>query len=159
MKVEEDIRDLRKALMSVFKRFGLRDVDACVLAQIFIMDRETTVEELARSLKYSISGVTTALHRLMKMHLVARSKVGKRYFYRTESSMLSALLNLIEDIRMHELRHLKMEISRKLNEGESEIARRLKERVERAENNLEELSRILRAHERGDGYENSANGG
>ncbi len=159
MNVEKDVKELRKALTGVFKRFGLRDVDACVLAQMFIIDRETTVEELAKTLRYSISGVTSALHRLMKMHLVTRTKVGKKYLYRSESSILTALLHLIEDIRMHELRNLKAVIVRKIKDGESEIAIRMKERVERAERNLEELANILREHERRDAYENRSHRG
>ncbi len=137
------VNDIRKSLAKIFRRFGLRDVDACVLAHLIIIDSEISVRALANDIQLSISGVTSALHRLMRMHLVIRDKQGKMYMYRTESNLLSALLHLVEDIRAHELRDLKTIISRSQTDGD-EIVKSLQKKVESADWKLKALVQILK---------------
>ena len=148
MKVENDgndMNDIRSAMAKIFMRLGIRDVDANVLAELLILDREISVNELSGILGYSISGVTSSLHRLMRMHLVIRNKIGKKYVYKTESNILSALLNLIEDIRRHEIQILSKNIENKNLKKDKKI-RELKERVDRANEYLGRIIFILRGY-------------
>ena len=156
MKVEDDVKDIRNAMKKVFTKFGIREVDANVLAEIIILDRETSVDELSKRLGYSISGITSSMHRLMKMHLVIRDKVGKKYVYKTESNLLSALLHLIEDLRTHEIPYLKKKIERKLLENDDKRMRELKEKVEKASEYLEIVRNVLTEYGGGDKNEDSS---
>ncbi len=148
MKVESDgnnMNNIRSAMAKIFMRLGIRDVDANILAGLLILDREISVNELSGILGYSISGVTSSLHRLMRMHLVIRNKIGKKYVYKTESNILSALLNLIEDIRRHEIQILSKNIENKMLKKDKKI-KELKERVNRANEYLGRIISILREY-------------
>ncbi len=148
MKVESDgnnMNNIRSAMAKIFMRLGIRDVDANILAELLILDREISVNELSEILGYSISGVTSSLHRLMRMHLVIRNKIGKKYVYKTESNILSALLNLIEDIRRHEIQILSKNIENKMLKKDKKI-KELKERVNRANEYLGRIISILREY-------------
>ena len=141
----ENIEEIRSATAKIFTRLGIRDVDANVLAEILILDRETSVSELSKTLGYSISGVTSSLHRLMRMHLVHRNKIGKKYMYKSESNLLSALLHLMEDIQRHEIPVLMEKIKKKEKRGNEKI-KELKEKVERANEYLTTLINILKEY-------------
>lgn len=155
MKDVEKVKEIRRALAEVFKRFGLRYVDASVLAELFIVDRSVSVGELSSRIGQSISGITSALHRLMKMHLVVRDKDGKMYIYRTESNLLSALLHLIDDVRRHELRVLLNKLHSVGNDSDENLMHLL-EKVENADRYLTMLVSILNEHG-GEMDENSTN--
>lgn len=152
---DEKVNEIRKSLAKLFRRFGLRDVDACVLAHLIIIDSKISVRALANDIHQSISGVTSALHRLMRMHLVIRDKQGKMYIYRTESNLLSALLNLIEDIRAHELSDLMTILSQNQRDSVT-IAESLQKKVESADCKLKALVQILKL-QGGEQYEDSTN--
>ncbi len=153
MKVKKIENEIRKSLAKVFQRFGLRDVDACILAELFIVDREISVSELSERIEHSISGVTSAMHRLMRMHLVVRDKKGHAYLYKTESNLLSALLHLIEDVRMHEIKELKNKLNAK-EINSSSLLSELRDKVERADEHLTILVKVL-SEFGGDKNENS----
>ena len=149
MKIENIDCEIREAVAKIFIKLGIRDADANVLAEIIRMDQELTVEDLAKSLNYSISGVTSSLHRLMKMHLIVRRKSGRKYIYRSESNMLSTLLQLIEEIRAHELIDLLKKIEKRLQIKEDEGIRNLKEKVESADKYLSIVAGILHEYAEG----------
>ena len=141
--------EIRDALAKIFIKLGVRDADASILAEIIKSDQELTVDDLARRLNYSISGVTSSLHRLMRMHLIVRRKRGRKYIYRSESNMLSTLLHLIEDIREHELMDLLKKIEKSLEIKEDEGIKNLKEKVKSADKYLLIVSEILRGYSEG----------
>ncbi len=141
-----NIRDVRDSLSRIFCKLGIRDVDATILADLIIEDRDMSVEEIRKRLNYSISGVTSALHRLMRMHLVVRNKRGKRYLYRSESNILSVLLHLVEEINRRDLRNLQMKIEgtlKAVGKEEEEKLRKLREKVKKAEGYLQSLISLL----------------
>ncbi len=137
------MREIREAMAKIFMRLGIRDVDANVLAEILILDREMSVNELSEILEYSISGITSSLHRLMRMHLVIRNKIGKKYVYKTDSNILSTLLHLIEDIQRHEIPALMREVKKKLLKNGNDKIKKLKEKVERANEYLAMMVNII----------------
>ncbi|RLF52744.1 MAG: transcriptional regulator [Thermoplasmata archaeon] len=128
---------IRSRLAGIFRKFGIRSMDADILAQLMIENRPLCACDLGERLNYSISGVTSSLHRLMKSHLVIREKFGKKYFYRVDGHLLSALLHLMEEIQRHDFQKLKAEI-RNVSKMErcKERLRGLMERIEEAENQL-----------------------
>ncbi len=147
--IENFDQEIRDALAKIFIKLGVRDADASILAEIIKSDQELTVDDLARRLNYSISGVTSSLHRLMRMHLIVRRKRGRKYIYRSESNMLSTLLHLIEDIREHELMDLLKKIEKSLEIKEDEGIKNLKEKVKSADKYLLIVSGILREYSEG----------
>lgn len=141
--------DIRESLAKIFCKLGLRDVDAIILAELIIEDREMTVHEFKSSLNYSISGITSALHRLMRLHLVTRKKREKKYVYQSESNILSILLHLIGEIKNHDVQELKRKIEigiRNLPKEKNKIEK-LRERVEKAEKYLQALIDLLSQYE------------
>ena len=149
MKVEDIDDEIREAVAKIFIKLGVRDADANVFAEMIRSDEELTVEELSKRLNYSISGVTSSLHRLMKMHLVVRRKRGRKYVYRSESNILTTLLHLIEDIRKHELPDLLKKIHKRLEIKEDEGIKILREKVESADKYLSIVADILREYSEG----------
>ncbi|RLF41659.1 MAG: transcriptional regulator [Thermoplasmata archaeon] len=135
--------DIRQDLAKIFNKIGMRDVDANILAELFILDREISVDELAEKLGYSISGVTSSLHRLMRVHLVLRSKNGRKYVYRSESSILSGLFHLIEDIKRYDIHNLLKNINRKLSDYTDDRIKKLKNKVEEANEYLNTILILL----------------
>ena len=141
--------DIRESLAKIFCKLGLRDVDAIILAELIIEDREMTVHEFKSSLNYSISGITSALHRLMRLHLVTRKKREKKYVYQSESNILSILLHLIWEIKNHDVQDLKRKIEigiQNLPKKKDKIEK-LRERVEKAEKYLQALIDLLSQYE------------
>jgi len=128
---------IRSRLSGIFRKFGIKSMDADILAQLMIENQPLCACDLGERLNYSISGVTSSLHRLMKSHLVIREKFGKKYFYRVDGHLLSALLHLMEEIQRHDFQKLKAEI-RNVSKMErcKERLRGLMERIEEAENQL-----------------------
>ena len=149
MNIENVDSEIRDAVAKIFIKLGVRDVDANVLAEIIRFNKELTADELAKRLNYSISGVTSSLHRLMRTHLIVRRKIGRKYIYRSESSILSTLIHLIDDIRSHELPDLLKKIDMRLEMKEEEEIKKLKEKVESADRYLLIVSRILREYAEG----------
>ncbi len=144
-----NVGEIRESLARIFCKLGIRDVDAIILAELIIEDREMAVDELKRHLNYSISGITSSLHRLMRLHLVVRSKRGKRYMYHSQSNILSILLHLIEEINSRDIPNLKRKIDRTLrNLGEEgEKIKKLRSKVEKAEMYLQSLITLLSDYE------------
>lgn len=141
--------DIRESLAKIFCKLGLRDVDAIILAELIIEDRGMTVIELKSSLNYSISGITAALHRLMRLYLVTRKKREKKYVYQSESNILSILLHLIWEIKNHDVQDLKRKIEigiQNLPKKKDKIEK-LRERVEKAEKYLQALLNLLSQYE------------
>lgn len=143
MKIVDYTMDIRQDLAKIFNKIGMRDVDANILAELFILDREISVDELAEKLGYSISGVTSSLHRLMRVHLVLRSKNGRKYVYRSESSILSGLFHLIEDIKRYDIHNLLKNINRKLSDYTDDRIKKLKNKVEEANEYLNTILILL----------------
>ena len=132
-----NFENLRSRLSGIFQKFGIKSRDADILAQLVIENRPLCACDLGGSLNYSISGVTSSLHRLMKSHLVVREKIGKRYFYRVDGHLLSVLLYLMEEIVRHDFQKLKAEIRNASKiERHKERLKKLMERIEEAENQL-----------------------
>ncbi len=148
--------DIREAMAKIFIKLGIKDTDANVLAEIIRVGRGMCVDDLAKRLEYSISGVTSSLHRLMRMHLIVRSKKGKKYIYRSESSLLCTLLHLIEEIRSHELPALLEKIDKRLKMEDEKNIRNLRERVESADRYLSIIAGILREYSGGENHAHSA---
>ncbi len=144
MKVENLDREIRESMANIFIKLGMKDTDANVLAEIIKTGHEMSAYELAKQLGYSISGVTSSLHRLMRMHLIARTKKGKRYIYRSESSLLCTLLHLIEEIRSHELPELLRKINDRLRISKEASLLNLRDKVESADKYLSIISGILK---------------
>jgi len=136
---------IRSRLAGIFRKFGIKSMDADILAQLMIENRPLCVSDLGERLNYSISGVTSSLHRLMKSHLVIRERFGKKYFYRVDGHLLSALLHLVEEILRHDFQKLKAEI-RDVSRIErcKEKLKELMERIEEAENQLKLMIKGLR---------------
>jgi len=140
------IRDVRESLAKIFDKAGIREVDANVLAELLIRDRDMDVQEIAENLGYSLSGVTGSLHRLMRLHLIVRKKEGKRYLYRSESNVLSVFLRLLEDIYNHDLPRVMRLVKEKVGDlkGEEErIVRELDKKLEKAAEYLGTLIELL----------------
>ena len=136
---------IRSRLAGIFRKFGIKSMDADILAQLMIENRPLCACDLGERLNYSISGVTSSLHRLMKSHLVIRERFGKKYFYRVDGHLLSALLHLVEEILRHDFQKLKAEI-RDVSRIErcKEKLKELMERIEEAENQLKLMIKGLR---------------
>ena len=132
-----NFENLRSRLSGIFQKFGIKSMDADILAQLMIENQPLCTCDLGERLNYSISGVTSSLHRLMKNHLVIREKIGKKYFYRVDGHLLSVLLYLMEEILRHDFQKLKAEIRNASKiEKHKERLRKLMERIEEAENQL-----------------------
>ena len=140
------IRNIRESLAEMFIKTGIRDVDANVLAELLIRDRDMDVKEIANNLDYSISGVTGSLHRLMRLHLIVRKREGKKYLYRSESNVLSVFLRLVEDIYHHDLprviRLVKEQIGN-LKGEEKKVVEELDKKLQKAANSLGTLIELL----------------
>ncbi len=147
MKVKEgNIGRIRESLAKIFAKAGIREVDSNVLAELLIRSRDMDVKELAENLNYSISGVTSSLHRLIRLHLVVRKKRGKRYIYSSESNVLSVFLRLIEDIYNHDLPRVRRLVSEELSGlmcEEKKIVRELDAKLQKAEEYLGTLIELL----------------
>lgn len=147
MKVESNvIGSIRESLAKIFVKAGIGEVDANVLAELLIRDRDMDVQEIAGNLDYSVSGVTGSLHRLMRLHLVVRNKEGKKYLYRSESNVLSVFLRLVEDIYNHDLPRVMRLVKEKMGDlkGEEEkIVRELDKKLEKAAEYLTILIELL----------------
>ena len=147
MKIEKDgIEKIREFMSKVFARGGIRDMDALVLSELLIWDRYMDVEEIAKNLNYSISGVTGSLHRLLRMHLVIRKKIGKKYLYRSESDILSVFIHLVREIYEHDLprlQHIVDEEKGILNEEEKKVVDALDAKLSKAKEYLGALIEIL----------------
>lgn len=135
--------ELREDLAKIFSKAGIRDVDANILAELLILDKKVSVNELSERLGYSISGITTSLHRLMKMHLVLRNKIGRKYLYQSESNILSGLFHLIEDIKQYDIHNLLRKINKKLLDYKEERIKKLKEKIEEANEYLNVILLLL----------------
>lgn len=137
------LEEIRSSLARILKRFGMKDLDASVLAELMMEDDNLSVSDLKRRLSYSTSGITSSLHRLMRDNLVVRHRKGKKFLYRAEAGILSALHHLIDEIRKHDLLHLKKKLRTitTSNKHEQKI-RMLKKRVDR----MERLLAILLNH-------------
>jgi len=147
MKVERNgIERIRESMAKVFARGGIRDVDALVLSELLMWDRYMEVGEIARNLNYSISGVTGSLHRLMRMHLVIRKKMGKKYLYKSESDILSVFIRLVQEIYEHDLPRLQHVIDKEkemLKDEEKKVVETLDVKLARAKEYLGALIEIL----------------
>jgi len=129
---------IRSRLAGIFRKFGIKSMDADILAQLIIENRPLCACDLEERLNYSISGVTTSLHRLMKSHLVIREKFGKKYFYRVDSHLLSALLHLMEEILRHDFQKLKKDVR------DATGTERHRERLDELLNRIEEAEHQLK---------------
>jgi len=140
-----NLNRLRSRLAEIFCKFGIKSTDAHVLAELMIENQNLCACDLGKRLNYSLSGITSSLHRLMKHRLVIREKSGKKYLYRADGHVLSALLYLMEEIERHDLQRLKTEI-RKVSRLEryKEKLKELMERIEKAEAQLKALIKGLR---------------
>ncbi len=147
MKVEKSgIPRIRESISKILSKSGIRDMDALVLSELLIWDRYMDVEEISEHLNYSISGVTGSLHRLMRMHLVVRTKEGKKYLYKSESDILSVFLRLIQEIYNHDLPRLRKVVKEEfenLNNDEEKVISVLNEKLSKASQYLGELIEIL----------------
>ncbi len=130
--------NIRFRLAGIFQKFGIKSMDADILAQLIIENRPLCACDLGKSLNYSISGVTSSLHRLMKNRLVIREKRGKRYFYRVDGHLLSALLHLLEEILRHDFQKLKKEVR------DATGTERYRERLDELLNRIEEAEYQLK---------------
>jgi len=140
-----NFENIRSRLAEIFRKFGIKSMDADILAQLIIENRPLCACELGERLNFSISGVTSSLHRLMKSHLVIREKFGKKYFYRVDGHLLSALLHLMEEILGHDFQRLKAEIRGALRmERYKERLKELMGRIEEAEAQLKLLIKGLK---------------
>ncbi|HDM67015.1 MAG TPA: transcriptional regulator [Thermoplasmatales archaeon] len=136
---------IRSRLAGIFQKFGIKSMDADILAHLMIENRPLCACELGERLNYSISGVTSSLHRLMKNHLVVREKLGKKYFYRVDGHLLSALLHLMEELLRHDFQKLKAEIKNVSKMGRcKEKLKELVEGIEEAENQLKLMVKSLK---------------
>ena len=150
MKVEKIDIEIRDALAKIFIKLGIRDMDATVLAELIKDGKDMCVDKLSKKLNYSISGTTSSLHRLMKMHLVGRTKRGKKYIYKSESNLLSTLLHLIEDIHRHEIQKLLEKIDFSLKVSPDKNLESFREKVETADRYLSMISKLLREYSGGE---------
>jgi len=136
----ENLEAVGESLAGIFCKLGMKDIDASILAVLMIEDRELCVYDIKERLSYSISGITSSLHRLIKSHMVVRVKRGKRYLYRADAHVLSALINLVEEISRHDVPKLKSRIEEAVKlERHREKLRKLMDRVERVEKHLKTL--------------------
>jgi len=143
-----NLEKVRYRLAEIFCKFGIKSVDAHVLAELIIENKRLCACDLVERLNYSISGVTSSLHRLMKNHLVIREKSGKKYLYRADGHVLSALLYLVEEIERHNIPKLKTEIKVVSRlERHKEKLRELMDRIEKAETQLKTLIKGLKSIE------------
>ena len=120
-----------------------------MLAELIIRDSSMTAQEIADSLRCSLSGVTSSLHRLMRVHLIVRRKEGKKYFYSSESNVLSILLRLLEDIYQHDLPRVKRLIGEEMKNLQGEEARNLgelKKKIEKAEEYISSLIDMVKEY-------------
>ena len=136
---------LRSRLAEIFCKFGMKNIDAQILAELMIENQKLCAGDIGKRLNYSLSGVTSSLHRLMRYRLVTREKSGRRYLYRADGHVLSALLYLMEEVERYDLKKLKKEI-RKVSRLEryKEKLKELMERIENAEIQLKALIKGLR---------------
>jgi len=136
---------LRSRLAEIFCKFGMKNIDAQILAELMIENQKLCACDIGKRLNYSLSGVTSSLHRLMRYRLVTREKSGRRYLYRADGHVLSALLYLMEEVERYDLKKLKKEI-RKVSRLEryKEKLKELMERIENAEIQLKALIKGLR---------------
>ena len=136
---------LRSRLAEIFCKFGMKNIDAQILAELMIENQKLCAGDIGKRLNYSLSGVTSSLHRLMRYRLVTREKSGRRYLYRADGHVLSALLYLMEEVERYDLKKLKKEI-RKVSRLEryKEKLKELMERIENAELQLKALIKGLR---------------
>ncbi len=153
VKIEKDgFRRIRESMATIFTKAGLGHMDANVLSELLIWDRYMDVEEIGRSLNYSISGVTGSLHRLMRMHLVIRKKMGKKYFYSSESDILSVFIRLVQEIYEHDLPRLQRIVDEErelLKETEKKAVDELYVKLSRAKEYLGALIEILEDYKKG----------
>ncbi|MCD6275591.1 MAG: transcriptional regulator [Thermoplasmata archaeon] len=148
MKNMDDWIAVRNALAKIFCKLGIRDVDAIILAELIMYDENMSVEMLKKRLNYSISGITSSLHRLMRLHLVARSKKGKKYLYKSESNILSILIHLIEEIRKYDMPLLKRKLEKaKENNELKKKMETLSEKIKKAEEYLSSLILLFQEYE------------
>ena len=136
------LRRVRDSLARLFGRIGMRDVDSRVFAELLVHSEEMTADEISRRTDYSLSAVTTSLHRLMRFNIVTRVKRGKKYYYRTEGHILKALYSLLQEVYLQEVLPLKklVEDSMENVEGEArEKLQKLQERLKIAEKYMEIL--------------------
>ena len=143
VKVGNYMKDIRRDLANIFNKVGMRDVDANILAEILILDEAVSVDELSEKLGYSISGITSSLHRLMKMHLVFRNKNGRKYVYQSNSNVLSALFHLIEDIKRYDIHNLLRKINNEISDYKDEKIKKLRNKIEEANKYLIKILTIL----------------
>ncbi len=140
--------EIRESLAKVFSKLGVRDIDASVLSHLLIMNREMSVCELAETLKCSISGVTSALHRLMRIHLVVRKKEGRRYLYRSATNIINVLYWLVDEILTYDIPNIQKKIRNAIPvlKEERPVVEEFEKNIEKAEKYLTMLSEILREY-------------
>jgi len=137
VKESVNLEAVGKSLAGIFCKLGMRDIDASILAVLMMEDKELCVYGVKERLSYSVSGITSSLHRLMMSHMVARAEKGKRYLYRADTRVLSALINLVEEMSGHDVSKLKSRIEEAVKlERHREKLGKLMEKVERVEKHL-----------------------
>ena len=148
VKTVNALGEIRESLAKIFSKLGVRDIDANVLSHLLIMNREMSVCELAETLKCSVSGVTSALHRLMRIHLVVRKKEGRKYLYRSATNIIDVLHWLVQEILSYDIPTLKRKIEKILPtlKEERSMIQELEENIEKAEKYLTVLSELLKEY-------------
>ena len=148
MKTTNALGEIRESLAKVFSKLGVRDIDANILSHLLIINREMSVCELAENMRCSISGVTSALHRLMRIHLVVRKKEGRRYLYRSATNIINVLYWLVQEILTYDIPNIKKKIGDALPglKEEQPVIEEFEKNIERAEKYLTMLSEILREY-------------
>lgn len=157
---KERFHRIRHALALMFQRAGMRDVDSLVLSEMLLSNRPLSAQQLSERLNLSISGVTMALHRLMRIHLIKRTKQGKMYVYESDGSILGMFHTLLEDIYHHGIPNLKREIRNTIalcNEKEQTLLKDFETRVNEAEEYLRKALEIFREMSGGGINESGAN--
>ncbi len=139
------IRRVRDSLARLFGRIGMRDVDARVFAELLVSDEELSADEISVRTDYSLSAVTTSLHRLMRFNIVVRVKRGKKYYYKAEGHILKALYSLLQEIYLHEVIPLKRLVEESVDRVEGKAKRKLRKLKERLDVAEEYLKLLLEA--------------
>ncbi len=142
----KNIAPVFRSISQIFIKFGLRDVDANILAILIFYDREMAADEIRGIVNYSISATTMALHRLMRAYLVSRTKRGKKFYYRPRCNMLCTVYYLISEIQKHEIPNIRKALSKvsKLEKEERELMDNFKKKLDEAEKLLIKIMDVLK---------------
>ncbi len=106
-------KKISQGIARILRRLGFSDAESVVFSELSISREPLSVEKLVSATGYGYSTVTTALNKLVRNHLVARQKSGKKYLYWKRKSFLGGIEEMLRDILQHEVIPLREELEKR----------------------------------------------